>query len=219
MMDLRFLHETNGREVNFVVLRDDRSIGKTFAKIRRVSRMACVGLLIPCALSADQVRFDTAREWQSWKVPTGAVEITPDGRLRPVESRKEIKATLNAADFGGGIRAAGSNLPDASLVLDGDLQSGWGPDPADPPEDWWLEVDLGRGISARRVTLQLRVFDLSGRLMREIDREAMAGSQGFVWDGRDGGGRLVSPGIYLLRMELEGDARSETIGRTVSVVY
>lgn len=86
------------------------------------------------------------------------MEITPDGRLRPVESRKEIKATLNAADFGGGIRAAGSNLPDASLVLDGDLQSGWGPDPADPPDDWWLEVDLGRGISARRVIL---IFDES----------------------------------------------------------
>ena len=157
-MNLRFLCDANGREVDFVVLRDERSIGKTFAKIRRVSRMACAGLLIPCALSADQVRFDTAREWQSWRVPTGAVKITPDGRLRPVESRKQIKATLNAADFGGGIRAAGSNLPDASLVLDGDLQSGWGPDPADPSEDWWLEVDLGRGVSARRVIL---IFDES----------------------------------------------------------
>ena len=167
-MGLRFLRDMNSRKVDFVVLRDDRPefavegksgkriIDKTFAKIRRVSRMACTGMLIPWALSADQVRFDTAREWQSWKVPTGAVEITPDGRLRPVESRKEIKATLNAVDFGGGIRAAGSNLPDASLVLDGDRQSGWGPDPADPAEDWWLEVDLGRGISARRVIL---IFD------------------------------------------------------------
>lgn len=63
-MDLRFLCDANDRRVDFVVLRDERSIGKTFAKICRVSRMACAGLLIPCALSADQVRFDTAREWQ-----------------------------------------------------------------------------------------------------------------------------------------------------------
>ena len=82
-----------------------------------------------------------------------------------------------------------------------------------------LEIALDLVNVLENRPLQLRVFDLSGRLMREIDREAMAGSQGFVWDGRDGGGRLVMPGIYLLRMELEGDARSETIGRTVSVVY
>ena len=134
-------------------------IGKIFGEICRVSRTACTGILIPCALSADQVRFDTAREWQAWKVPTGAVEVTTDGRIRPVESRKEIAATLNARDFGGGIRGAGSNRSDASLVLDGYLQSGWSPDPTDPPEDWWLEVDLGRGVSARRVILR---FDEAG---------------------------------------------------------
>ena len=82
-----------------------------------------------------------------------------------------------------------------------------------------LEIALDLVNVLENRPLQLRVFDLSGRLMRAIDREAMAGAQGFVWDGRDGEGRLVSPGIYLLRMELEGDARRETVGRTISVVY
>jgi len=67
--------------------------------------------------------------------------------------------------------------------------------------------------------LQLRFFDLSGRLVREMDQEIVAGRQQFVWDGRDELGRLVSPGIYVLRMELEGDARSENVSRIVSVVY
>ena len=127
-----------------------------YKKIYRIFWTACTGLLVPCGLPADQIRFDTAQEWQSWNLPIGAVEITAGGRIQPVESRKGIKATLNARDFGGGIRGAGSNASDASLVLDGDLQSGWSPDPADPPEDWWLEVDLGRGVSARRVIL---IFD------------------------------------------------------------
>jgi len=128
-------------------------------KSRQILRMICTGLLVPCVLSADQIRFDAAREWQSWNLPTGAVEITADGQIQPVASRKGIDATLDAREFGGGIRAVGSNAADAALVIDGDSTTGWSPDPTDPSADWWLEVDLGRGVSAQRVTL---VFDAAG---------------------------------------------------------
>ena len=113
-------------------------------------------LALPLALSADQLRFDSAAAWRQWQLPLGAVELTSDGTIKPVEIRKNIDAILNAAAFGGGIRDAGSNRQDAPLVLDGDPATGWSPDENDDPDDWFIEIDLGRAVSANRVTL---VFD------------------------------------------------------------
>ena len=87
------------------------------------------------------------------------MELDREGSIRPVRIRKETNAALDAADFGGGIRDAGSNDGEAVLVMDGDPTTGWSPDPEDAPEDWFIEVDLGRVVAARRVTL---VFDESG---------------------------------------------------------
>ncbi len=115
-----------------------------------------LGLLVSLPLCADQVRFDTARDWQQWRLPLGAVELTPDGTVTPVFIRKSPNAVLDAGAFGGSIRNAGSNLDDASLVMDGDRATGWAPDPETSPDDWFIEVDLGRGVSANSVTL---VFD------------------------------------------------------------
>ena len=115
------------------------------------------GLLVPGqGLRAQQVRFDTAREWGEWNLPLGAVEVTPQGAIQPIRVRKNVNAVANAAAFGGGIRTAGSNPDDAPLVMDGDPTTGWNLDPQDKPSDWFVEVDLGRGVSARAVNL---VFD------------------------------------------------------------
>ena len=108
--------------------------------------------------SADEIRFASRRDWQAWPLP-GTVELTPQGGLKPVAVRRDINAVLNAAAFGGGIRAAGSNRGDAPLVMDGDRSTGWHPHLDDPPESWTIEVDLGRGVSARRVKL---IFDPEG---------------------------------------------------------
>ena len=108
--------------------------------------------------SADEIRFASRRDWQAWPLP-GTVELTPQGALKPVAVRRDINAVLNAAAFGGGIRRAGSNLRDALLVMDGDRSTGWHPHLDDPPESWTIEVDLGRGVSARRVKL---IFDPQG---------------------------------------------------------
>lgn len=108
--------------------------------------------------SADEMRFASRRDWQAWPLP-GTVELTPQGVLKPVAVRRDINAVRNAAAFGGGIRRAGSNLRDAPLVMDGDHSTGWHPLMDDPPANWTIEVDLGRGVSARRVKL---LFDPQG---------------------------------------------------------
>ena len=113
-------------------------------------------LCLPLVLSADQLRFDTARHWRQWQLPLGAVELSPDGAIAPVRIHKEINAALNAADFGGGIRNVGSKRADAPLVMDGDPATGWSPDPEAEPDDWFIEIDLGRGVSVNSVTL---IFD------------------------------------------------------------
>ena len=126
--------------------------------VPRYGAVACalLGWLPPA--SADEIRFASRRDWQAWPLPS-TVALTPQGGLKPVAIRRDINATLNAAAFGGGIRNAGSNLRDAPLVMDGDRATGWRPQQDDPPASWTLEVDLGRGVSARRVKL---IFDPQG---------------------------------------------------------
>ncbi len=102
---------------------------------------------------AEQLRFSSARDWQEWQLPLGAVELTPSGSIQPVRIQKNIDAALDAVDLGGGIRQAGSNAHNALQILDGDPTTGWAPDPADDPEDWFVEIDLGRSVSARSITL------------------------------------------------------------------
>jgi len=113
-------------------------------------------LCLPLALSADQLRYDAVGDWRQWQLPLGAVELTPDGTISPVQIRRNINAVLNASAFDGGIRDAGSNPREAPLAIDGDPTTGWSPDPDDDPDHWFVEIDLGRGISANSVTL---VFD------------------------------------------------------------
>ena len=50
---------------------------------------------------------------------------------------------------------------------------------------------------------QLRVYDMSGRLVRVLLNQKWleGGNHGTVWDGRDGVGRPVSAGIYVYRID------------------
>ncbi|MBU0741769.1 hypothetical protein KKG45_02970 [bacterium] len=55
---------------------------------------------------------------------------------------------------------------------------------------------------ARETRVELAVYDLSGGLVRRLmDGETLdAGTRSLLWDGRDDAGRLVTTGIYLLRL-------------------
>ena len=74
-------------------------------------------------------------------------------------------------------------------------------------------------------TLTLRLYDLSGRLVRQLDRQsAIRGLFGErpedpVWDALDQGGRLVAPGIYFYRIALDTDEGTEEKLGTISVAY
>jgi flagellar hook assembly protein FlgD len=56
----------------------------------------------------------------------------------------------------------------------------------------------------------LRIYTLSGRLVRELDQTDLEGPLGvgwntLKWDGRDEDGDRVATGTYLYRVRIEGD--------------
>lgn len=62
-------------------------------------------------------------------------------------------------------------------------------------------------------TLCLRLYDLSGRIVYEHRRESRTGHQALVWDGRD-----AIPGLYLLELNIEGDAETIRQGCSLSLL-
>jgi hypothetical protein len=62
--------------------------------------------------------------------------------------------------------------------------------------------------TAREGRSTLRVYDVTGRLLREISQTSAAGTQRIAFDGRDQQGRSLASGIYLYRIHApDGDQR------------
>jgi len=85
-----------------------------------------------------------------------------------------------------------------------------------PPTDFALEppapnpfaanVSLGF-VLPRAATIELSVFDLMGRKVRVLEHGVVpAGAHRVQWDGRDEKGARSRDGIYLLRMDAEGQS-------------
>ena len=67
----------------------------------------------------------------------------------------------------------------------------------------------------------IRVYDLAGRQMATVS-ESVEGSGRYkdkTWDGRDTRGKLLAPGVYLIRIEVDGDAENAEQAKVVSLVY
>ena len=71
-----------------------------------------------------------------------------------------INAVLNAVDFGGGVLNAGSNRSSGIDLMDGRMDTFWEPDPSDLLQDWWVQIDLGRTVSATKIVLKFVGEDL-----------------------------------------------------------
>jgi len=67
------------------------------------------------------------------------------------------------------------------------------------PNPFNAQVRLGFGLTAAG-SIQLEVFDLAGQRVRSLAQgEWPAGVHEVAWDGRDGDGRGVGSGIYVIR--------------------
>jgi hypothetical protein len=64
----------------------------------------------------------------------------------------------------------------------------------------------------------LGVWELSGRLVRRFEMSQKSGTHVVEWDGRDDEGRLVPPGNYVYRLEVDSD-RSAHLDGVIAVCY
>ena len=63
-----------------------------------------------------------------------------------------------------------------------------------------LAFDLPRAASVR-----LRIYDLAGRLVANVEDAAYGpGRHDVVWDGTGGSGEAVASGVYVARLEVDG---------------
>ena len=131
-------------------------------RTRAATRLLFVATLWAAGAYADELRLSSPADWQTWAIPKGTLEIADDGSIRLAWMRRNINAVADAAAFShsegkkqvfGGIRQANSNPQDAANVIDQDPSTWWQPSADDPLEDWWIEIDLGRPVLARKLRL------------------------------------------------------------------
>ena len=80
-----------------------------------------------------------------------------------------------------------------------------------------IQIDLAKVQHPQALTVVL--YDLTGRKRRVLwDGHTAAGRKRLAWDGRADSGRLVTPGHYLLRVEVDAD-RGDVWTGLVGVVY
>ncbi len=81
-----------------------------------------------------------------------------------------------------------------------------------------IEFDALKLVTPRPV--RVHIYDLAGRNVRTLDSGAgLARRYRFTWNGRNRTGALVSPGTYLVQIEVAGDSQTETVQRLVPVAY
>jgi len=73
------------------------------------------------------------------------------------------------------------------------------------PNPFARETSLGFDVPRPGGRVTIRIFDLSGRRVRDVlDRHHAPGRYWVSWDGRDDRGTRVAPGVYFYRMTAPG---------------
>ena len=89
------------------------------------------------------------------------------------------------------------------------------PRPFSPFADEYARFALVVGNIEEGREVVLKVYNLIGRPVRRLAQTGSARTYQFEWDGRDGSGRVVEPGLYLYEVRVEG---SDKVRRGTFVV-
>ncbi|NNF06530.1 MAG: T9SS type A sorting domain-containing protein, partial [Candidatus Eisenbacteria bacterium] len=73
------------------------------------------------------------------------------------------------------------------------------------PNPFSGSVHIEFGVPNTRETVDIRVFDISGRLIQEYAPRGVSGIQRWTWDGTDMDGRDVAAGVYYYRVTIGSD--------------
>ena len=125
---------------------------------------SCVLSLLLVPLAGEEVRGQVFQvDEDEWTFPAGILQFAEDGSVTPKKFASSINAALDASQFTyaskeqgdvqGGVWKVGSNPRDADNIIDGDPETFWKPNPNDPVEDWWIEINLARAVPTNMIRL------------------------------------------------------------------
>ena len=117
-----------------------------------MSRLITILLFFSSQIEGKELLITSSKDWAAWDLPGDALVIE-NGSLGPGLVRRNIDAVANATNFGGGIRSSGSDISNSFRLIDGDVSTSWSPDLTATSDEAWIEVDLGRVVSAQKIEL------------------------------------------------------------------
>lgn len=117
-------------------------------------------LLLDSRLEGVERLTFTPAEFGKWNYPKGLVSVAPGGTVVK-RFGKAYNALVDMEQYSAsvigehGLRHlwTPSNPGAIGLLADQDAGTWWQPDPADPVDRWWVEVDLGRAVAASKLRL------------------------------------------------------------------
>jgi hypothetical protein len=83
-----------------------------------------------------------------------------------------------------------------------------------------LTIDYELFLLPEPIPVEIHIYDLQGRRLTRIEvGEQEAGPQRISWDGRDERGQILTPGLYLLDVNLRAELKSIRHLRPIGVAY
>ena len=167
-----------------------------------------------------RIFFRTSVLTYSTNFPSAALISTePDAAQGITSGEVAVLGEDDRPDFSG-ITVLSPKIQEGSILARVEL----GPNPFTPNGDGVNDV-IGVNYSLLSLSVPrpvyIGVYDLAGRSLRVLhegpERNGRYEDKG--WDGRDDAGALAAPGIYIVRIEVVGDAETDVQSRVVALVY
>ena len=158
-----------------------------------------------------KVLLYSERPWDSKTlIPAGAADIIQIPMIAQQninaddDSKIRITRTYLSNGSAGEIPTKGNNV---LLPTTFTLHQNY-PNPFNPVTR--IDFDIGTGDDAATKHVRLNIFNILGRRVQTlIDDDLMSGSHSVIWDATDEHGHGVATGIYLYRLEVEGEHQTK----------
>lgn len=139
-------------------------------------------------------------------------------RINPNLGSNDQRNWSTASGLQGGSPGATNTIFTTSVPTNASLS--FSPNPFSPDGDGFEDFCIIRyNLPHTTSLIQVRIFDIRGRLVRTLANLEPAGSSGeLLWDGLDDGRQRVRIGPYIVFLEASGSEGSETSARGVVVV-
>ena len=163
------------------------NLGDTFPDLRNTADPIVV-------FDATGQKMDSLAYDESWPIQTG-FSLEKTGKNAPSEERGSWAV---CADFAGGSPCHQNSMHEAEMPNHIRLWPEHDVFNADDED----AVTIHYQLPVSSATVDLKIFDVNGRLMRTLLALASSGMRANVkWDGRDTAGEMVRMGIYVVFLE------------------